>query len=227
MFCSVCGSQVEENAAFCPNCGAAMNGNVQQEDNSSMQEYGNAAASVQDGYAQIDGTMELAYHPFNVAGIFMNRKAPVYVDNYYVTASGNSIDRAHISGTKRGTRTKLWKYFAAFLFLTQGIGWVFGNKPTPNHYALIPIGVFLIIIAPWLLMTAKEEILIIKGSGSADAITISTDAFHRRELDPIEEAVRALAASYDRDTNVRLQGAMNRAHSEYQTDRIIDAINRK
>lgn len=245
MFCSVCGSWVEENAAFCPNCGAAINGNVQKKDNSTMQEHGNAAADVQDGYIQIDGTMEFVYHPYGVACL-LNRAVPVSVDNYYVTANGNSIDRAHISGTKQGYRRKTLAYIAAIFcglmcfstismilvclpMVFTGISGAGVNAAEVVGYMVgyIVCAVLMGILTVLFWRAGKEYVLIIKGSGSADAITISTDARHRRELDPIEEAVRALAVSHDHDTNVRIQGQINRAHSEHQTDRIIDAINRK
>lgn len=223
MFCSKCGSRVWENVAFCPNCGAAINGNVQGEDNSAMQEYGNAAAAYMMDTHGIDGTMELTYHPYPS---FL--KGCVYVDNYYVTAGGNSIDRAHISGTKRCSQIHIRNYLMAIFMVALAFMFLLTVLATEKNgiQGAILIAIF-IDLAVFNCMTAREDVLIIKGSGSADAITISTNARYRRELDPIENAVKALAASHDRDTNVRVQGAINRAHSEYQTDRIIDAINRE
>ncbi len=214
MFCPSCGSQVADNISFCPKCGAKLKETVCEKKDNTVVPSGRAETVVQDNYTTLDGTTVIEYLPYNKF-----KKSTVCVDNFYVTVDGNSIDRAHISGTKQCCRMHKGAPLVIAFAALATLGFFSSGD--------VLLAIFFAVGTVLLFLFGREYSLIIKGAGSADAIYVTVDFRNRKVLDTVESAVKALAISHDNDTNVRAQGAMNRAHAEYQADRIIDAINRK
>lgn len=227
MLCPSCGAEVPDNYSFCTKCGAPLNKSAETKQKSSETNTGRidsivsamkAAYAVKDTYVTDNGVIVFEYHPFFDLG-----KRTVCIDDFYVNANGNSIDRAHISGTKRDYKIHWWFYFIAFCLFITGLN-VF---LVPAFRALTSIHPILFIVylvfavmfgaaSVILVKCPREYILIIKGSDRADAIYISTGYTEREKLSEIEMAVKTLSISHDNDNNIRTYA-----------EQILHALNKK
>ena len=109
MFCPKCGKEVPEGSAYCPSCGAAMNAGEATASN----------ASVNDTYAQSEGTVQKSALAAGLLGIFLG----VYgVHNFYLGYTSKAVGQLILGLSIIGSPVSaIWGLVEGIMLLTGEI----------------------------------------------------------------------------------------------------------